>query len=261
MKSKFRIESWVVIGFLFLCSALGPAASGGFSQTAKDSAEAKNRMRQFEKYQAARARSPFKNLKWTAVGPMRPSGRMVDVEVHPSQPEVVYAAAAQGGVWKSTDDGVTWTGIFEDYPTASIGDLAIAPSNPKIVWVGTGEANIFRSSMAGIGIFKSIDAGQHFTYMGLGDTQHIGRILVHPTNPDIVYVAAPGHEYTFNPERGIYKTTNGGKTWQKIFYKNEKTGVIDQDCLNKLKLHFNYVCSLLATVAFNDVEFNFLAFF
>jgi hypothetical protein len=108
---------------------------------------------------------------------------------------------------------VTWTGIFENYPTASIGDLAIAPSDPKIVWVGTGEANIFRSSMAGIGIFKSVDAGQRFTYMGLADTQHISRILVHPTNPDIVYVASAGHEYTFSPDRGVYKTTDGGKTW------------------------------------------------
>ena len=227
MKSSYRIRSLYVGAFLFAFSVLGLGASSGAPQTAKDSVEAKTRMRQFEKYQTARAKSPFNNLKWTAVGPMRPSGRMVDVEVHPSQPEVIYAAAAQGGVWKSTDDGANWTGIFEDYPTASIGDLALAPSNPKIVWVGTGEANIFRSSQAGIGIYKSVDAGQHFTYMGLGDTQHIARILVHPINPDIVYVAAPGHEYTFNPERGVYKTTNGGKTWQKIFYKDEKTGVID----------------------------------
>ena len=95
------------------------------------------------------------------------------------------------------------------------------------MWVGTGEANIFRSSMAGIGIFKSVDAGQRFTYMGLADTQHISRILVHPTNPDIVYVASAGHEYTFSPDRGVYKTTDGGKTWQKVFYKNERTGVID----------------------------------
>src|SRR5512143_827764 len=133
MKSGYRTRSLCVWAFLFALAALSLGASNAAAQAAKDSAEAKTRMRQFEKYRTALANSPFKNLKWTAVGPMRPSGRMVDVEVHPSQPEVVYAAAAQGGVWKSTDDGVNWTAIFEDYPTASIGDLAIAPSNPKIV--------------------------------------------------------------------------------------------------------------------------------
>jgi photosystem II stability/assembly factor-like uncharacterized protein len=227
MKTRLCLRSFCGVVCLFLISTLILGVSGATAQSAKDSAEAKGRLKQFEKHQALRAKSQFKDLKWTAVGPMRPSGRMVDVEVHPSQPAIVYAAAAQGGVWKSADDGVNWSAIFEEYPTASIGDIAIAPSNPSIVWVGTGEANIFRSSMAGIGIYKSVDAGRHFTYMGLGDTQHIARILVHPTNPDIVYVASPGHEYTFNPERGVYKTTNGGKTWQKVFYKNEKTGVID----------------------------------
>jgi len=227
MKTCNRKRSFHSVTFLVLFFAFGLGVSGSAPQAIKDSAEAKTRLKQFAKHQAMRAKSPFKNVKWTAVGPMRPSGRMTDVEVHPSQPGIVYAAAAQGGVWKSTDDGVNWSAIFEDYPTASIGDLAIAPSNPQIVWIGTGEANIFRSSMAGIGIYKSVDAGRHFTYMGLGGTQHIARIIIHPKNPDIIYVASPGHEYTFNPERGVYKSTNGGKTWQKIFYKNEKTGVID----------------------------------
>lgn len=222
-----RMRSFLPVALLLLFYTVGPGAAGGAAQAAKDSPEAKTRLRQFEKHQSMRAKSPFKNLKWFEVGPMRPSGRMTDVEIHPSQPQVVYAAAAQGGVWKSTDDGVTWTAIFADAPTASIGDLAIAPSNPQIVWIGTGEANIFRSSMAGLGIFKSVDAGRSFKYMGLGDTQHISRILVHPTNSDIVYVASAGHEYTFSPDRGVYKTTNGGKSWQKVFYKNERTGVID----------------------------------
>jgi photosystem II stability/assembly factor-like uncharacterized protein len=227
MKLSYRNKALKLTVLISLFSWMAAGTLNGAPQVSKDSSEAKTRLNQFAKYKAMRAKSQFKDLRWTAVGPMRPSGRMVDVEVHPSEPKIIYAAAAQGGVWKSTDDGETWTGIFEDYPTASIGDLAIAPSNPKIVWVGTGEANIFRSSMAGIGIYKSVDAGQHFTYSGLADTQHIARVLVHPANPDIVYVAAPGHEYTLNPERGVYKTTNGGKTWQKIFYKDEKTGVID----------------------------------
>jgi photosystem II stability/assembly factor-like uncharacterized protein len=227
MRSANRRRWSCAVALLLALSVLGVRASNASPQAVKDSPEATARLKQFEKHQAMLAKSPFKDLKWTPVGPMRPSGRMTDVEAHPSQPGVIYAAAAQGGVWKSSDDGVTWTGIFENYPTASIGDLAIAPSDPKTVWVGTGEANIFRSSMAGIGIFKSVDAGQRFTYMGLADTQHISRILVHPTNPDTVYVASAGHEYTFSPDRGVYKTTDGGKTWQKVFYKNERTGVID----------------------------------
>ena len=227
MTSSNRLRSLCAVAILVVFSFLAARAASASPQAVKDSPEAAARLQQFAKHQAMLAKSPFKDVKWTGVGPMRPSGRMTDVEAHPSQPGIIYAAAAQGGVWKSTDDGVTWTGIFENYPTASIGDLAIAPSDPKIVWVGTGEANIFRSSMAGIGIFKSVDAGQRFTYMGLADTQHISRILVHPTNPDIVYVASAGHEYTFSPDRGVYKTTDGGKTWQKVFYKNERTGVID----------------------------------
>lgn len=227
MRSGSRLRPIIPAIFLLLISSLGFALAGSARQTAKDSAEAKTRLQKFAQHQAMRESSPFKGLRWTAVGPMAPSGRMTDVEVHPSQPEVIYASAAQGGVWKSTDDGVNWTPIFDDYPAGAIGDLAIAPSDPKIVWVGTGEANIFRSSQSGIGIFKSVDAGEHFTYMGLADTHNIARIIVHPKNPDIVYVATPGHEYTYNEERGIYKTTNGGKTWQQIFYKDEKTGVID----------------------------------
>ena len=112
-------------------------------------------------------------------------------------------------------------------PSTSIGDIAVAPSNPDIVWVGTGEANLFRASMPGVGIYKSTDAGRTFTHMGLTDTQTIGRIVVHPTNPDIVYVAASGHEWTDNEMRGVFKTTDGGKTWTKVLYKSPRTGAID----------------------------------
>ena len=169
------------------------------------------------------AKSPFKNLKWTAVGPMRPSGRMVDVEAHPSQPATIYAAAAQGGVWKSTDDGATWDRYLRKLPDGidwRPGHCAVESQESCGLAPGKPIFSVVR--MAGIGIYKSVDAGQHFTYMGLGDTQHIARVLVHPTNPDIVYVASAGHEYTFSPDRGVYKTTNGGKSWQKVFYKNEK---------------------------------------
>jgi len=174
--------------------AAGSVLLAACAKGVTDSEEGTARLENFKKHQELRAASQFKDLIWTAAGPHRPSGRMTDVEAHPSLPGTMYCAAAQGGVFKTTDEGKTWTAIFEDFPTASIGDLALAPSNPDIVWVGTGEANIFRSSMAGAGIWKSTDAGKTFKHMGLTDTQHISRILVHPKNPNIVYVASAGHE-------------------------------------------------------------------
>ena len=130
-------------------------------------------------------------------------------------------------MWKTDDDGKTWQAIFDHMPSTSIGDIAVAPSNPDIVWVGTGEANIFRASMAGVGIYKSTDAGKTWTHMGLTDTQTIGRIIVHPTNPNIVYVAASGHEWTDNETRGVFKTTDGGKRGTRSIYKSPRTGAND----------------------------------
>jgi photosystem II stability/assembly factor-like uncharacterized protein len=198
----------------------------GCTPNLPDSDEAKLRFEWFEQHQALQAATPF-DMPWQFVGPVRMTGRMTDVEAHVSAPETIYIASASGGVWKTTDEAATWTPIFDNYETASIGDIALAPSNPDIVWVGTGEANILRSSMAGTGIYKSTDAGETFTYMGLADTQHIARILVHPENPGIVYAASAGHEYTFSQDRGVYKTTNGGKSWKKVFFIDEQTGVID----------------------------------
>ncbi len=139
----------------------------------------------------------------------------------------MYAGFATSGVWKSDDNGATWQPVFENQPSTSVGDVAVAPSNPDIVWVGTGEANLFRASMAGVGVFKSTDAGRTFTHAGLTDTQTIARVVVHPTNPDTVYVAASGHEWTDNQTRGVFKTTDGGRTWTKVFYRSPRTGAID----------------------------------
>ncbi|MCB8933777.1 MAG: hypothetical protein H6534_10075 [Chthonomonadaceae bacterium] len=191
-----------------------------------DSIAAKARLQKFMQHQALEAATPYKQ-PWMELGPWIGTGRIVDVQGHPDRPGLIVAAAASGGLFKSTDDGKSWDAIFQNEATACMGDLALAPSNPDILWVGTGEANILRSTMAGTGAYKSVDGGKSFQHMGLTDTQHVSRIRIHPTNPDIVYVASAGHEYEFTPDRGVYKTTDGGKTWRKVFYKNEKTAVID----------------------------------
>lgn len=173
--------------------------------------------------------SPFSKLRWSHIGPTNISGRCTDIAV--VQPKgknyTIYVATASGGVWKTENEGTTWIPVFDRAPSTAIGDIALCPTNPEIVWVGTGEANIFRSSQAGIGIFKSTDAGKTWQHMGLSDTYTIARIIVHPQNPDLVYVAASGHEWTDNPERGVFKTVDGGKTWEKILYISPRTGAID----------------------------------
>jgi photosystem II stability/assembly factor-like uncharacterized protein len=186
-------------------------------------------MEMFQRHQAMAEASPFKNHSWQLVGPMNTSGRMTDIAVvtPKGQNYTVYVAGASGGVWRTNNEGVTWEPIFQDGPTTSIGDVTIAPSDPDIIWIGTGEANIFRSSMAGAGVFKSTDAGESWQHMGLVGTNTIPRIIIHPDNPDIVYVAASGNEWTHNEERGLYKTTDGGQNWDRVFYVDDQTGVID----------------------------------
>ena len=182
----------------------------------------------YESYTAMRQASPHKSASWMFLGPTNISGRATDIAVaNRNGQRRIYAGYATGGVWKSDDNGASWQAIFENMPSTSIGDLAVAPSNPDIVWVGTGEANIFRASMPGVGIYKSTDAGVTWQHMGLTDTQTIARIIVDPANADIVYVAASGHEWTDNAERGVFKTTDGGRTWSKILYKSPRTGAID----------------------------------
>lgn len=187
------------------------------------------RLKGWEKHLEMKSASPFKDLLWQFLGPINVSGRCTSVVVLTPRGKTytIYAGTASGGVWKTENEGVTWQPIFENELSTSIGHLAVAPSNPNIIWIGTGEANIFRSSHAGCGIYKSTDGGQTWQHLGLTDTNTIARIVIHPKNPDIVYVAASGHEWTFNAERGLYKTIDGGKTWSKILYVNEQTGVID----------------------------------
>jgi len=187
------------------------------------------RLKWYKHHEAMRESSHFKNLKWQFLGPKNVSGRMTDVAVVTPKGKnyAIYVAGASGGIWKTENEGITWDPIFEQAPSTAIGDIALAPSDQNIIYVGTGEANIFRSSQPGAGMFKSTDAGQTWEYIGLGDTLTIARIVVHPKNPDVVYVAASGHEWTDNEQRGGYKTIDGGKTWEKIKYVDQKTAAID----------------------------------
>jgi len=187
------------------------------------------RLQWFEKQLEMKKNSPYKDLKWQFLGPTNISGRCTDIAVVSPKGKnyTIYVGTASGGLWKTDNEGTTWEPIFDQGPSTSIGDVAIAPSNQQIVWVGTGEANIFRSSQSGAGVYKSTDGGKAWQHMGLAGTQTIARIVIHPENPDVLYVAASGHEWTNNEERGVFKTTDGGKIWNKVLYIDEKTGAID----------------------------------
>lgn len=172
---------------------------------------------------------PFRNLSWRAIGPAVFGGRISDVEADPHNPAVIYVAASTGGIFKSTNHGVSWRPIFDGAaPTLSIGDMALAPSDPLVLWVGTGEANGEQQpASVGHGVYRSLDGGETWSYMGLGDTRFIHRVVVHPRNPEIVFVAAPGHRWGPNEERGLFRTLDGGRTWSKVLYVDEHTGVTE----------------------------------
>ncbi|MDX1761449.1 MAG: hypothetical protein R3218_04775 [Christiangramia sp.] len=171
--------------------------------------------------------SLLKNKTPRNIGPAGMSGRVTSIDVVTSNPDIMYVGTASGGLWKSTSGGVKWEPIFDEQVTASIGAIAVQQSNPSVVWAGTGEGNPRNSLNGGYGIFKSLDAGRTWTRMGLEKTRHIHRVIVHPNNPDIVYAAAIGSPWGAHEERGVYKTTDGGKTWNKILYSNKLTGAAD----------------------------------
>lgn len=169
----------------------------------------------------------LEKFNFRAIGPTATGGRIVDIAVDPRSDHTIYAASASGGLWKTLNNGTTWNCIFEKEGTISLGDIAIDPNNPDTIWVGTGEANNQRSSYWGDGVYKSTDGGESWKHMGLTDTHHIGRIVVDPSDSRVVYVAAAGHLYTSNEERGLFKTSNGGRTWEKVLYISPTVGVID----------------------------------
>jgi photosystem II stability/assembly factor-like uncharacterized protein len=176
---------------------------------------------------AVPAADSLNNLKFRNLGPAVAGGRVTSVAGVPGQPEIYYVGAAAGGVWKTTDGGHSWDAIFADQPTASIGAIALAPSNPNLVWVGTGESNVRNDATNGRGVYFSPDAGKSWQFMGLENAGQISRIVIDPTNPDVVFIAAVGHAWTPNPDRGVFRTADGGKSWQKVLYVNDTTGAAD----------------------------------
>jgi photosystem II stability/assembly factor-like uncharacterized protein len=187
------------------------------------------RMEWWQRHEQMEGASLLKGVRWQHLGPTNISGRATDAAI--LQPRgatyTIFVAEATGGLWRSKNEGVTWEPVFDQGPTSSIGDVTVASSNPSIVWVGTGEANIFRSSNAGAGVWKSTDGGDTFRHMGLVGTSTIPRILIHPSSPDVVFVAASGNEWSDNPDRGVFKTTDGGRTWNKVLFVSNRTGAID----------------------------------
>ena len=168
----------------------------------------------------------YSEMHWRCIGPFR-GGRAVAVSGVSHQPNVFYMAAVNGGVWKTTDFGNTWNPVFDDQPTGSVGALAVAPSDPSIIYVGSGEGLQRPDLATGDGIYKSTDAGKTWTHLGLRDAQQITAILVDPKDPNRVFVAAEGHPYGPNAERGVFRSTDGGQTFKKVLYKDENTGAAD----------------------------------
>lgn len=166
-------------------------------------------------------------LKARSIGPANMSGRIGAIDGVASDPNIIYVGAAAGGVWKSTNGGMTWTPVFDDQPVSSIGAIAIFQKNPNIVWAGTGEAAPRNSVSVGRGVFLSLDAGKTWKCMGLEKTEKVAKILIHPDNPDIIFVAALGPTWGDSPERGVFKSVDGGMNWKKVLYVNEKTGAAD----------------------------------
>src|ERR1700704_1527585 len=165
-------------------------------------------------------------LDWRMLGPFR-GGRCDAACGVPGRPDEFYFGHVNGGVWKTTDAGRTWLPVFDDQSVASIGALAVAPSAPDVIYAGTGESTLRDSTGFGNGVYKSTDTGRTWTHLGLDETQHIGKIAVDPKNPDVVFVAAIGHLYAANAERGVFRSRDGGRTWQKVLYKDENVGAVE----------------------------------
>ena len=180
----------------------------------------------------------FTGMKARSIGPAGMSGRIADIQAVASNPNVIYAGVSIGGVWRSRNGGTTWQPIFDDQPVAAVGSIGLFQANPSIIWVGTGEGNPRNSASVGNGVYKSLDGGDTWTHVGLEKTERIHRLILHPGDPNVAYAAAMGQMWGENPDRGVFKTTDGGKNWKKMLFVDERTGcadlVIDPSNPNKL---------------------------
>ena len=185
------------------------------------------RMKAWDQHVKLRQQSIFKDVPWIPVGPRIQGGKIESIWSVKKRKSTLYAGAGSGNLWKSVNNGTTWKPVFESESTFSVSVVTVSDEDPNLVWVGTGEPHMARSSYAGTGVFKSTDGAKTWKHMGLTDTHHIGRVLIDPEDSDVVYVAALGHQYSYNTQRGVFKTTDGGETWKKVLYISEKVGVVE----------------------------------
>ena len=211
---------------LLLISLLAVCHIITFAQMAPTSAE--DRMKAVQQRKELEKRSVLNDISFRNIGPVTMSGRVDDIEANPDDPTEFYVAYASGGLWHTKNNGLSFKSIFDSEDILTIGDIAV-DWKTKTIWIGTGEVNSSRSSYAGIGVYKSSDGGKIWEYLGLPDSHHIGKIQLHPTDNNIAWVAALGHLYSPNRERGVYKTTDGGKTWKQTLYIDDNTGAVEMD--------------------------------
>ncbi|MEM0992620.1 MAG: glycosyl hydrolase, partial [Bacteroidota bacterium] len=203
-----------------------PICSMAQMQLQPPATSAEARIAAFQDRQALQAASLVANVPFRNVGPTVFAGRVTDIEVSPTDPTHFYVAYASGGLWKTTNNGMSFEPSFEEEIVMTIGDIAVNWER-NTIWLGSGEVNSSRSSYAGVGMYKSEDGGKTWTHKGLAESHHIGRVVLHPNDPNTLWVAVLGHLYSPNEERGVYKTTDGGNSWEQVLYVNENAGAVD----------------------------------
>ena len=226
-KASVGRATWVISVLSLLVAGRSLAQNTATREKERNAADRQQSVAQPASSTSADNEDPqFKGMKYRLIGPFR-GGRSLTASGVPGDPTTYYFGATGGGVWKSTDGAMTWTPVFDRQAVSAIGSLAVAPSDPNIVYVGTGEACIRGDISHGDGVYKTVDGGKTWKNVGLHDSRAVGKVIVDPKNPDIVFVAALGHPFGSNSERGIFRTANGGTTWEKVLYKDENTGGID----------------------------------